>query len=104
MHNLVGLRTAYLIENIWKSQRRIHTVQDLFNIPLEPSVKPVRAVVDSFIPGSGEMGNDKLIKSWILYNAHLPNGNPNIWAPTLDTFGKKLRWKFYTTLTKWGLI
>ena len=66
------MATEHLIENTWKTKRRVHTVEDLFNIPLIESVKPVKCIIDPINPynsNAGEFKLDKVYKSWILYNA-----------------------------------
>ncbi len=95
----VGFWEAYC-----KSHQKIRTIDDLLNIPLEPTIKPVKCVIDPYeIPFTG-LKDDKAQKAWILYNAYAPKGDSTTYSPTLDTFGKKLRWKLYTTLVKLRII
>jgi hypothetical protein len=103
---ITDMQTEQLVENVWKSHRKNRTLDDLMNIQLEPSIKPVKAVIDPINPYNKEtvIPVDKLQKAWILYNAYAPKGNKTVWAPNLNTISKKFRWKLYITLVKWGVI
>jgi len=96
----------HLIENSWKSKRKVRTLDDLLSIPLDKTTKPVVCIPDYYVDNIpvNTFKDDKLYVAWTLYNARSKHGNPEVWAPTLNTFKQKLRWKLYTTLVKLGLI
>ncbi len=93
-----------ILEQAYRSNVKVHTLKDLWSIQLDPTNRPINCVLDTYEPGNGTIGEDKWEKAYILLHALSKNGDPTVWAPTLDTFAKRLRWGIYTRLLKWGVI
>ena len=93
-----GSTTLELVwENMCRAHRKVRTRKDLLGIELEPSHWLIKCVTDWFMPQSGEISDNKLKWSWILYLA-------NCKVPATKTWQDRLRWNLRLKLIQWGII